>query len=207
MQIISTVDTRLKQKGWTAANAGKHAEKMALSDVAVTSVRRSHPFGEPFIIQRSTFTLVWRPWATQNVAWTVASASEKMKLKSDLTLVKFNTEAVQYTVNAVVWCACAKSLQSRSTLRDLMDCSPPGSSIHGDSPGKNKEYWSGLPFPSPGDLFNPGIKPRSPTLQADSLPPKPPGKPRIDLCMCINWIPVLYTCNEHNTVNQLYLSI
>ena len=39
------------------------------------------------------------------------------------------------------------------------------------------EYWSGLPFPSPGDLPNPGIKPRSPALQADSLPAKPPGKP------------------------------
>ena len=33
-----------------------------------------------------------------------------------------------------------------------------------------QEYWSGLPFPSPGDLPNPGIKPRSLTLQADSLP-------------------------------------
>ena len=32
------------------------------------------------------------------------------------------------------------------------------------------EYWSGLPFPPPGDLANPGIKPRSPELQADSLP-------------------------------------
>ena len=40
------------------------------------------------------------------------------------------------------------------------------------------EYWSGLPFPSPGDLPNPGIKPRSPELQADSLPSEPPGKPR-----------------------------
>ena len=39
------------------------------------------------------------------------------------------------------------------------------------------EYWSGLPFPSPGDLSDPGIKPRSPTLQADSLPSKWPGKP------------------------------
>ena len=39
------------------------------------------------------------------------------------------------------------------------------------------EYWSGLPFPSPGHLPNPGIKARSPTLQADSLPPEPPGKP------------------------------
>ena len=41
-----------------------------------------------------------------------------------------------------------------------------------------QEYWSGLPFPSPGDLPNPGIKPRSPILQADSLPFEPPGKPK-----------------------------
>ena len=40
------------------------------------------------------------------------------------------------------------------------------------------EYWSGQPFPSPGDLPNSGIKPRSPTLQADSLPAKPQGKPK-----------------------------
>ena len=33
-----------------------------------------------------------------------------------------------------------------------------------------QEYWSGLPFPSPGDLPNPGIKPKSPALQADDLP-------------------------------------
>ena len=39
------------------------------------------------------------------------------------------------------------------------------------------EYWSGQPFPSPGDLPNPGIEPRSPTLQADSLPVEPQGKP------------------------------
>ena len=40
------------------------------------------------------------------------------------------------------------------------------------------EYWSGQPFPSPADLPNPGIKPRSPIFQADSLPAKPQGKPR-----------------------------
>ena len=40
------------------------------------------------------------------------------------------------------------------------------------------EYWSGLPFPSPGGLLNPGIKPRSPALQADALTSEPPGKPR-----------------------------
>ena len=40
-----------------------------------------------------------------------------------------------------------------------------------------QEYWSGLPFPSPGELPDPGIEPRSPTLQAGSLPSEPPGKP------------------------------
>ena len=38
-------------------------------------------------------------------------------------------------------------------------------------------YWSGQLFPSPGDLPNPGIEPRSPALQADSLPSEPPGEP------------------------------
>ena len=40
-------------------------------------------------------------------------------------------------------------------------------------------YWSGLPFPSPGDLPNPGIEPRSPALQADSLPTELQGKPSL----------------------------
>ena len=39
-----------------------------------------------------------------------------------------------------------------------------------------QEYWSGLPFPSPGDLPDPGIEPRSSALQSDSLPSEPPGK-------------------------------
>ena len=40
-----------------------------------------------------------------------------------------------------------------------------------------QEHWSGLPFPSPGDLSDTGSGPRSPALQADSLPSEPPGKP------------------------------
>ena len=42
-----------------------------------------------------------------------------------------------------------------------------------------QEYWSGLPWPSPGDLSNPEIKPGTPSLQADSLLSEPPGKPLI----------------------------
>ena len=56
-----------------------------------------------------------------------------------------------------------------------MDCSLPGSSVHGFP---RKEYWSGLPFPSPEDLPDPGIEPRSPVLRLDSLPAEPQGKPK-----------------------------
>ena len=70
-------------------------------------------------------------------------------------------------------CVCV----SRSFMSDSfrpMDCSQPGPLCMGFS---RQEYWSGLPFPSPGNLPNPGIKPWSPALQADSLPSEPPGKP------------------------------
>ena len=53
--------------------------------------------------------------------------------------------------------------------------SPPGSSVHGIL---QQEYWSGLPSPPSEDLPNPGIQPRSPTLQGDSLSADPPGKPK-----------------------------
>ena len=44
-----------------------------------------------------------------------------------------------------------------------------------------QEYWSGLPFPSPGDSPVSGIEPMSPALQVDSLPSEPPGKPLLPL--------------------------
>ena len=64
-------------------------------------------------------------------------------------------------------------------LCDPMDCSPPGFSVHGHS---RQEYWSGLLCPPPEDLRNPKIELRSPTLQADSLLPKPPGKHLWTMC-------------------------
>ena len=44
-----------------------------------------------------------------------------------------------------------------------------------------QEYWSGLPFHSPGDLPNPGIKPKSPAFQADSLPSEPPEEQQVSM--------------------------
>ena len=58
-----------------------------------------------------------------------------------------------------------------------MGCSPLGSSVHGISQAR---VLGGMPFPSPGDLPNSGIKPRSPALQADALSSEPPGKPLIN---------------------------
>ena len=104
-------------------------------------------------------------------------------------------------------CVCLVA-QSCLTLCNPMDCSPPGSSVHEDSPGKNTgvgchallrgifpnqgsnpglpycrwilyqlSHQGSQPIPSPGDLPNPGIKPGSPALPADSLPTELSGKP------------------------------
>ena len=66
-----------------------------------------------------------------------------------------------------------------------------------------QEHWGDLPFPPPGDLLDPGIKPGSPALQADSLPTELPGKPKVS---CRNpgmsytiryWIYFFSTCFEN----------
>ena len=64
--------------------------------------------------------------------------------------------------------------QSCPTFCDPMDYSPPGSSVRGILQARILE-WVAISFS--GDLPNPGIEPRSPALQADSLPFEPPGKP------------------------------
>ena len=62
------------------------------------------------------------------------------------------------------------------TLCKPKDFNLPDSSVHGIFQAR---ILSGLPFPFPGDLPNPGIKPRSSALQAGSLPFEPPGKPQM----------------------------
>ena len=73
-------------------------------------------------------------------------------------------------------CVHAKSLQSCPTLCDPVECNPPGSSVHGILQARILE-WVAMPF-SRGSS-----QPRSPTLQADSLPFELPGKPKYLLCV------------------------
>ena len=72
---------------------------------------------------------------------------------------------MDYTVHGVLQAGILEQVKvkllSRVRLCNPMDCSLPGSS---DMIFSRQEYWSGLPFPSPGDLSNPGIEPGSPTL-------------------------------------------
>ena len=77
-------------------------------------------------------------------------------------------------------CIACSVAQSWSTLCDPMDCSPPGFSDHGISGARKMEC--GLPFPLPGDLPNPGIKPTSPpspALAGGFFTTKPPGNPHM----------------------------
>ena len=69
-------------------------------------------------------------------------------------------------------CSVCLDVQSCPTLRNALDYNLPGSSVLGIF---QAEYWSGLPFPPPGDLPDSGINPVSPALQEDSLPSEPSG--------------------------------
>ena len=61
-----------------------------------------------------------------------------------------------------------------------------------------QEYWTGVPLPSPGDLPNLGIEPRSPTLQAESLPAEPPGKPKNTGVGSLSFLQGIFLTQEMN---------
>ena len=86
--------------------------------------------------------------------------------------------------------------QSCRTLCDPMDCSPPGSSVHGYFPGK--KTGMGLPCPPPGDLPNLGIELRSPALQVDPLPFEPEGKPKSAGVGSLSLLPGIFPTQEVN---------
>ena len=89
--------------------------------------------------------------------------------------IKFSGN-LSFQQQAIPSVPCLRSPSIMSSSLRPHDYSPSGSSVHGDGFSR-QEYWSGLPCPPPGDLSNPGMEPRSPTLQVDFLQSEPPGKP------------------------------
>ena len=95
-----------------------------------------------------------------------------------------------YLVNKA-WSEVKWKLLSRVQLCDPMDLIR---SMEFSKP----EYWSGYPFPSPGDLPSPGIEPRSPTLQADSSPAEPQGKPKNTGVGSLSLLQLIFPPQESN---------
>ena len=98
--------------------------------------------------------------------------------KEDIPCFSFPIDFISFVQAPLtsIKCACmhTKSLQSCPILCDPMGCSSLQAPLSREF--SRQEYSSGLPFPSPGDLPDPEIKPGSPTLQADSLLSEPSGK-------------------------------
>ena len=85
------------------------------------------------------------------------------------------------------------TIMSDSVIPWTAACSTPPSKEF-----SRQEYWSGLPFPSPGGLPHPGIEPRSPTLQADSLPTEPLGKPKNTGVGSLSFLQQIFLTQELN---------
>ena len=110
-----------------------------------------------------------RPGADCGSDHELLNAKFRLKLKE----VGKTTRPFRCDINHIPYSGISEVAQSCPTLCDPVDCSPPGSSIHGILQAGILEW---LPFPSRGDLPNPGIEPRSPALQADAVTSEPPGK-------------------------------
>ena len=113
------------------------------------------------------------PWLFPPGSYSIIS-SEMFSTSPNKNVVAISWEptSVPYTHHTYWWSGLSTSCRRwvMSDSCDPMDCNPPGSSVTGFS---RQEYWSGLPFPSPGNLSNPGIEP---ALQAESLRSETSGK-------------------------------
>ena len=93
--------------------------------------------------------------------------------------VSFRSFVILTTLMCVCVCVCVRvlscSVVSNSVVSWTVTCQAPLSIRF-----PREECWSGFPWPSPGDLPNPGIEPASPALQTNSLPTEPFGKPLYD---------------------------
>ena len=118
---------------------------------------------------------VWNkrnPWqSTKTTSWVGKSI---YKLYDHLWLLLMETPVDERRLGYV----CVLSHSVVSDYLWPIDCSPPGSSVHWDSPGKNTRVGCHAFFQ--GMLPNPGIEPRSPALRVNSLLSEPPGKPELE---------------------------
>ena len=115
-------------------------------------------------------------------------AESEEELKSLLMIVKMESENVGLKLNIqktkIMAYSSTVQFSSVQLLSRVQLFATPWTVAHQDPPSvgfSRQEYWSGLPFPSLGDLPDPGIKPGFPTFQADTLSSVPLGNPSVTL--------------------------
>ena len=127
---------------------------------------------------------------SSTVAWKIPWTEEPGRLQSMGSLRVDTTKRLHFHFS--LSCVCKRGIYFRALVHKFVERKvkvkslsrvrlfvTPWTVAYHASPSmgfSRQEYWSGLPFPSPGDLPNPGIKPGSPALQTDALPSKLPGK-------------------------------
>ena len=106
-----------------------------------------------------------------------------------------NHSSLQYTEGAAHDAVLCLAAQSCPTLCESMDCSPPGSSAHKSLQERILEW---VAMPSSRGSSQPGIEPRSPALQVNSLPAEPPGKPKNTGVGCHALLQGIFPTQESN---------
>ena len=136
----------------------------AAREQALLATAREHPLGRKDPAQPTVNKEVPHNW----------TKGEKFSLKEMQTEIMWSPCMHKYTHTYICVCVCVLVTQSCLTLCDpwTVTCQAPVSTGF-----PRQKYWSGLPFPTPGDLPNPGIEPKSPALVGRFFPTMPPGKP------------------------------
>ena len=143
-------------------------EEEGLSLKSCTWLSNTAAWGKLLSFSKSRFSRLWSGVHFINFVGAVWAYREKTHI--------MHLESGRYAVNMAFFSPVAPSVKSVSC--SLVSDSATAWTVAHQAPlsvgFSRQEYWSGLPFPPPGDLPDPEIKPGSPALQADSLPSEPP---------------------------------
>ena len=138
-------------------------------------------YASPRSIQRESLSSSWSYYAIKAALGLLISLGDKYKALLSVYKALLNLQA-SGSVAGTTSCPPYPLKVKVKSLSRVRLFGTPWTIAHQAHPSmgfSRQECWSGLPFPSPGDLPDPGIELRSPALQADALPSEPPGKPLI----------------------------
>ena len=120
----------------------------------------------------------WTQWTNKENQRITLRARQQLQNENLLEIQTRNTPSIGLSASCFKKRSPPSHMEVQSLSRVRLFVTP-WTVAHQASPSMgfpSQEYWSGLPFPSPGNLLHPGIEPRSPALKVDALPPEPQGR-------------------------------